>query len=81
MAKKPLENERLLSNAFREVTGLVERGLNKEGLRTIQVPIFDKSLEHFVTEDLRDNLIQLFYSIKKLRPGVLRSMLKVIWII
>lgn len=46
MASKPLGNERVLRVVFREVTGLVERRLNKEGLTTIQATIFDKSLEH-----------------------------------
>lgn len=45
MASKPLGNERVLRGVFREVTGLVERRLNKEGLTTIQATIFDKSLE------------------------------------
>lgn len=46
VAGKPLGNERVLRGVFREVTGLVERRLNKEGLTTIQVTIFDKSLKH-----------------------------------
>lgn len=46
VARKTLGNEKVLRGVFREVTGLVERRLIKEGLTTIQVAILDKSLEH-----------------------------------